>query len=127
MLCMLRLLLTSTPAFIDPFFSSGIHLAMTSGLAAAASIASAVRGEVAESDASSWYTSRVTVSYTRPAALMHPVEWRPNLPPRFLVVVLSAYKQMRSQSVDVLNDVGENNFDRAFRMLRPGMYSSFFT
>ncbi|KZV76790.1 FAD/NAD(P)-binding domain-containing protein [Peniophora sp. CONT] len=89
-------------AFIDPFFSSGIHLAMTSALAAAASIASAVRGEVAESDASTWFTSRVTVSYTR-----------------FLVVVLSAYKQMRSQSTDVLNDVGENNFDRAFRTLRP--------
>ncbi|VDB92353.1 unnamed protein product [Peniophora sp. CBMAI 1063] len=94
-------------AFIDPFFSSGIHLAMTSGLSAAASIASAIRSEVAESDASSWYTSRVTVSYTR-----------------FLVVVLSAYKQMRSQSADVLNDVGENNFDRAFRTLRPVIQGS---
>ena len=42
---------------------------------------------------------------------------------RFLVVVLSAYKQMRSQSTDVLSDVGEDNFDKAFSFLRPGTLS----
>lgn len=39
---------------------------------------------------------------------------------RFQVVVLSAYKQMRAQSSDVLSDVDEDNFDRAFTLLRPG-------
>ncbi len=42
--------------------------------------------------------------------------------PRFLVVVLSAYKQIRAQSENVLSDVGEDNFDRAFNFLRPGIY-----
>lgn len=40
---------------------------------------------------------------------------------RFLIVVLSAYKQIRAQSKDVLCDVGEDNFDKAFHFLRPGI------
>lgn len=40
-------------------------------------------------------------------------------PLSFLVVVLSAYKQMRSQSQDLMSDVSEDNFDKAFDMLRP--------
>jgi flavin-dependent dehydrogenase len=52
-------------AFIDPFFSSGIHLAMTSGLSAAASIAASIRGDCPESDAAEWHTQRVGLSYTR--------------------------------------------------------------
>ncbi|KAH9174675.1 hypothetical protein EDB89DRAFT_458615 [Lactarius sanguifluus] len=91
-------------AFIDPFFSSGIHLAMTGGLSAAASIAASIRGDCSESEAAEWHSQRVGVSYTR-----------------FLIVVLSAYKQMRAQSKDVLCDIGEDNFDKAFSFLRPGM------
>jgi hypothetical protein len=52
-------------AFIDPFFSSGVHLALTSGLSAAASIAASIRGDCPESDAAEWHTQRVCVSYTR--------------------------------------------------------------
>ncbi|KAI0027549.1 hypothetical protein K488DRAFT_81076 [Vararia minispora EC-137] len=89
-------------AFIDPFFSSGVHLAVNSALSAATSIAASIRGDCGEKDACDWHTERVTVSYTR-----------------FLVVVLSAYKQMRSQSQDVLTDVGEDSFDNAFKALRP--------
>ncbi|KAH9036550.1 FAD/NAD(P)-binding domain-containing protein [Lactarius hengduanensis] len=89
-------------AFIDPFFSSGIHLAMTGGLSAAASIAASIRGDCPESEAAEWHSQRVGVSYTR-----------------FLIVVLSAYKQMRAQSKDVLCDIGEDNFDKAFSFLRP--------
>ena len=39
---------------------------------------------------------------------------------RFQVVVLSAYKQIRAQSTDVLSDINEDNYDRAFGFLRPG-------
>lgn len=35
-------------------------------------------------------------------------------------MVLSAYKQIRAQSVNVLGDVSEDNFDKAFAFLRPG-------
>ena len=40
---------------------------------------------------------------------------------RFLVVVLSAYKQMRLQSTAVLGDLDSENFDEAFDMFRPGV------
>ncbi|KII95738.1 hypothetical protein PLICRDRAFT_129672 [Plicaturopsis crispa FD-325 SS-3] len=89
-------------SFIDPFFSSGIHLAMTSALSAAASICAARRGDCSESAAAEWHTRRVATSYTR-----------------FQVVVLSAYKQIRAQSTNVLSDIDEDNFDRAFSFLRP--------
>ncbi|KAF8907986.1 hypothetical protein CPB85DRAFT_1376443 [Mucidula mucida] len=89
-------------AFIDPLFSSGIHLAMTSALAAAATICASIRGSCTEEIASAWHTKRVATSYTR-----------------FQIVVLSAYKQIRAQSSDILLDVDEDNFDRAFSFLRP--------
>jgi flavin-dependent dehydrogenase len=54
-----------TTAFIDPFFSSGVHLAMTSGLSAAASISASIRGDCPESEAAEWHSQRVGVSYTR--------------------------------------------------------------
>lgn len=38
---------------------------------------------------------------------------------RFLVVVLSAYKQMKAQGENVLSNVDEDNFDRAFKFFRP--------
>ncbi|KAI0332267.1 FAD/NAD-P-binding domain-containing protein [Cubamyces sp. BRFM 1775] len=88
--------------FIDPFFSSGVHLAMTGALSAAASIAASIRGDCTEAESANWYSNRVSVSYTR-----------------FLIVVLSAYRQIRAQSEGVLADIEESNFDRAFTFLRP--------
>ncbi|KAG1817947.1 uncharacterized protein BJ212DRAFT_1568202 [Suillus subaureus] len=89
-------------AFIDPFFSSGIHLAMTSGLSAAVSICAAVRGDCSEVEAVAWHTKRFSLSYTR-----------------FQIVVMSAYQQIRSTDLDILNDVDEDNYDRAFAAIRP--------
>ncbi|KAL1710708.1 hypothetical protein EV121DRAFT_285568 [Schizophyllum commune] len=89
-------------AFIDPCFSSGIHLAFTSAMSAAASVCAAIRGDCTEEAAGKWHTERVMTSYTR-----------------FQLVVLSAYKQFRNQAEDVLSDIDEDNFDRAFAMFRP--------
>ena len=55
----------SMAAFIDPFFSSGVHLAMTSGIAAAASVAGSIRGDCSEAEAVAWHSERVNISYTR--------------------------------------------------------------
>ncbi|KAK5656804.1 hypothetical protein OQA88_4352 [Cercophora sp. LCS_1] len=88
--------------FIDPFFSSGVHLAMTGGLSAATTIAASLRGDVDEATAAQWHTSKVREGYAR-----------------FLLVVLSAYKQMMNQSEPVLSDYNEDNFDRAFSFFRP--------
>lgn len=35
---------------------------------------------------------------------------------------MGAYKQIRSQSEPVLADVDEDNFDRAFSIIRPGEF-----
>lgn len=52
-------------AFIDPFFSSGIHLAFTGALSAAATICASIRNDCTEDQAAAWHTKRVQVSYTR--------------------------------------------------------------
>jgi flavin-dependent dehydrogenase len=88
--------------FIDPFFSSGVHLALTGGLSAAATICAAIRGDCTEEEAVKWHSSKVTEAYKR-----------------FLVVVLSAYRQMHRQDQHILSQMQEDNFDDAFNHLRP--------
>lgn len=118
--------LTRIAAFIDPFFSSGVHLAMTSALSAAATICASLRRQCSEAEAALWHTRRVSTSYTRYAFLymfdvsIFKLNWLFN---SFQIVVLSAYKQMRAQSESVLCDVDEDNYDRAFALLRPGWSS----
>jgi len=51
--------------FIDPLLSTGVHLATFSGMLAAASIASTVRGEVTEEQASTFYAQSYRHSYLR--------------------------------------------------------------
>ncbi|KAF5866514.1 hypothetical protein ETB97_011399 [Aspergillus alliaceus] len=88
--------------FIDPFFSSGHHLALSSALAAATSIHASIRGDCNEFDASKWYAKKVHEGYTL-----------------FLVVVMAALKQIRMQEQPILSDLDEEGFDRAFAILRP--------
>lgn len=88
--------------FIDPFFSSGVHLALASALSAAVTICASRRGDLDEPAAASWHNKKVAEGYTR-----------------FLLVVLSARKQMREQDEPVLSDWDEDGFDRAFGLFRP--------
>ncbi|RDB23600.1 Sulochrin halogenase [Hypsizygus marmoreus] len=89
-------------AFIDPYFSSGVHLAIAGGLTAVASICAVLNKECTELEAGEWHTARTEAAYTR-----------------FLLVVLSAYQQIRAQSAPVLSEDHEDNFDRAFDFFRP--------
>ncbi|KAJ7279073.1 hypothetical protein C8J57DRAFT_1502903 [Mycena rebaudengoi] len=89
-------------AFIDPFFSSGVHLAVSGGLTAAVTIAASIRQQCSEEEAAQFHDQKVAVSYTR-----------------FLLTVLGAYKQIRAQQIPVLSDIDEGNFDRAFDLIRP--------
>ncbi|KAH7883168.1 hypothetical protein F5I97DRAFT_1939012 [Phlebopus sp. FC_14] len=89
-------------AFIDPLFSSGVHLAMTSALSAAASICASVRGHCSEAVAAAWHTRRFSLSYTR-----------------FQMVVSSAYNQILATNLNVLSDVDEDGYERAFSHFRP--------
>ncbi|KAJ5144415.1 Tryptophan halogenase [Penicillium atrosanguineum] len=88
--------------FIDPFFSSGHHLALSSALAAATSINASIRGDCNDLDASKWYAKKVDENYTL-----------------FLVVVMAALKQIRMQEQPILSDIDEEGFDRAFAIFRP--------
>ncbi|KAL5521035.1 hypothetical protein ACEPAG_8957 [Sanghuangporus baumii] len=106
--------------FIDPYFSSGVHLALSSALSAAATICASLKGSenqvgrgggggggrgeggCSEEEAMKWHDKKVAIGYTR-----------------FLMVVLSAYRQIRKQQEPVLADFGEDNFDRAFAHFRP--------
>lgn len=95
---------------------------MTGGLAAAGSIAASIRGDCSETQAAKWHSSRVALSYTR--CVWQPVRLCDVLmgicaSSRFLIVVLSAYKQIRAQSDEVLVDLDEGNFERAFSFMRP--------
>lgn len=88
--------------FIDPFFSSGVHLAFASGLSAAATICAAKRGDCDETTAADWHSKKVAEGYTR-----------------FLLVVLSALKQIKDSDDPVLTDWDEATFERAFAFFRP--------
>jgi flavin-dependent dehydrogenase len=90
--------------FIDPYFSSGVHLALASGLSAALTIQAVRRDDCKEVTAAKWHSNKVTEGYTR-----------------FLLVILTALKQIRKQEEPVLSDFDEDGFDSAFRFFRPSM------
>ena len=88
--------------FIDPYFSSGVHLALSGALSAATTIRASMRGDCDEKTAGKWHSSKVSEGYTR-----------------FLLVVLSALKQIRKQDEPVLSDWDEEGFETAFAHFRP--------
>lgn len=89
--------------FIDPYFSSGCHLAFCSGLAAALTIQASRRGQCAEDVAARWHSHKVADGYTR-----------------FLAVVLAAMKQIGVGGGPILQDFDEGGWDRAFGLFQPG-------
>ncbi|KAJ3890232.1 hypothetical protein GG344DRAFT_78044 [Lentinula edodes] len=80
--------------FVDPFFSTGIHISMSGGLSAAASICSSIRGDVDEMTARKWHDLKVGMLHVR-----------------FLLAVMGAYRQM---------DLEQQNFDYASELLCQG-------
>ena len=90
--------------FIDPYFSSGVHLAYAAGLSAAMTIRAVQRGDVDELTAAKWHSNKVAEGYTR-----------------FLLVVMSATKQIRGGEQNILSDWDDDGFDIAFDAFRPSM------
>ncbi|KAJ7898838.1 hypothetical protein B0H14DRAFT_2331937 [Mycena olivaceomarginata] len=87
-------------AFIDPFFSSGVHLTFASGLSTASTIAASIRGQCTETEAIRFHNEKTGTSYTR-----------------FLLVVLSVYRQINAQEAPVISDVDEDNFDPGYHRI----------
>lgn len=92
--------------FIDPYFSSGVHLALASGLSAAMTIQAARKGECNEFSAARWHSNKVTEGYTR-----------------FLLIVMTVLRQLRRQEQSLLGSEDESGFDTAFGFIQPGMSS----
>ena len=93
--------------FIDPYFSSGVHLAVASGLSAAMTVQAVRRGDCDEFTAAKWHSNKVTEGYTR-----------------FLLIVMTVLRQLRQQSQNLLSTEDEEGFDTAFGFIRPGMPSA---
>ncbi|KAF8801165.1 FAD/NAD(P)-binding domain-containing protein [Phlegmacium glaucopus] len=91
--------------FVDPFFSSGVHIAITGALSASTSICASMKGQIDEITSQAWHDAKVGIAHTR-----------------FLFVVLGAYRQMRLQSVPILSEVNADNFDKSFEMFRPVIF-----
>jgi flavin-dependent dehydrogenase len=87
--------------FVDPYFSSGMHLAMASGLAAATTIQASRLGHCSELDAATFHTTKVAEGYTR-----------------FLLLVMSVQRQLRMKDSQILTSDEEDGFDTAFRKIQ---------
>ncbi|KAK0431601.1 hypothetical protein EV421DRAFT_1893324 [Armillaria borealis] len=85
---------SNTPffSFYRPFFSSGIHLALTGGLSVASTIATSIRENCTEEEACSFHNSKVE----------------------------TCLYMIWAQETAVLYEAKEDNFDRAINSLRPG-------
>lgn len=88
--------------FIDPFFSSGVHLACLGALSAAASICSEMRGELDPASLVSYHDKLIRRAYLR-----------------FLMAVSGVYRQLRNQDEIVLPHVSMESYQLAFDMLQP--------
>ncbi|TVY84589.1 Flavin-dependent halogenase ptaM [Lachnellula suecica] len=88
--------------FVDPYFSSGVHLALSSGLSAATSIQAARRGQADERSAAVWHTTKVSEGYTR-----------------FLLLVMTVLRQLRMKEAALISTDEEEGFDIAFKKIQP--------
>ena len=89
-------------SFIDPYFSSGVHLAFSSGLSAAMTICASIKGDCDELRAANWHSTKVAEGYTR-----------------FLLVVMTYTKQIRGGEEAILSDWDGDGFDVAFEAFKP--------
>ena len=92
--------------FIDPYFSSGVHLALSSALSAAMTVQAVRNGDVSEFDGAKWHSAKTAEGYSR-----------------FLLVVMTALKQIRRGEELLISDIDEDGFDRAFDFFKPSQYT----
>lgn len=89
-------------AFIDPLFSTGVHLALLGAFSAVAGIASEIRDEVDSATALDFHDRCIRKAYVR-----------------FAVIVSGMYKQIRQQDELVLYGIDKKDFRRAFDVILP--------
>lgn len=95
-------LIGDAAGFIDPFFSTGVHMALLGALSASATICAEIKGECTEAEAISFHDKCVRQAYVR-----------------YLLIVSAFYKQMHNQEEVVLHGVDKDTFQEAFDLIQP--------
>ncbi len=88
--------------FIDPLFSTGVHMAFMGALSSAATICSELRGEFAPQELERFHTDYLDQAYAR-----------------LSITVAGFYRQLRNQERIVLPGVTSASFQRAFDLIQP--------
>lgn len=88
--------------FIDPLFSTGVHMAFLGALSAAATICSEIRGELPAGALEAFHDRCLSQAYTR-----------------LIITVAGFYRQLRNQDEVVLPGVKSESFQRAFDLIQP--------
>jgi flavine halogenase len=88
--------------FIDPLFSTGVHMAFLGALSAAATICAEIDGELPAPDLERFHHRCLSKTYTR-----------------LIVTVAGFYRQLRNQRDIVLPGVTSENFQLAFDLIQP--------
>ena len=88
--------------FIDPLFSTGVHMAFLGALSAAATICSEMHGEAKAAELERFHHRCLSMAYTRLA-----------------VTVAGFYRQLHNQQEIVLPGITHENFQSAFDFIQP--------
>lgn len=88
--------------FIDPLFSTGVHMAFLGGLSAAATICAELNDELPSHELERFHHRCLSKAYTR-----------------LIVTVSGFYRQLRNQQDIVLPGVTSENFQLAFDLIQP--------
>ncbi len=89
-------------AFIDPLFSTGVHLAFLGALSAAATISAQLREQIDDATAVEFHDQCIRKAYVR-----------------FAVIVSGMYKQIHRQDEVVLYGIDKQDFQHAFGVILP--------
>lgn len=95
-------LIGDAAGFIDPLFSSGVHLAAFGALSASATICATIRGERTEEESGAFHNKCIRVAYTR-----------------FVIMVAGIYQQILNQQDFVLPNVLQEEMQKAFEFIQP--------
>ncbi|PYH28115.1 NAD(P)/FAD-dependent oxidoreductase [Aspergillus neoniger CBS 115656] len=89
-------------AFVNPYFSSGMHLALTNGLTAAVSVQASRRGQADEHAAAKWHGTKVAENYTH-----------------LLLIIMAVQRQLHLKHEQLITTDAEDGFDAAFKAIQP--------
>lgn len=95
-------LIGDAAGFIDPLFSTGVHMAFFGALSAAATIRSELRGEIPPAQLERFHHLFLDQAYTRIA-----------------IIVAAFYRQLRDQQRIVFPQIDSNTFQLAFDVIQP--------